>query len=236
MSAIFLCFGFWTLESSVVSVSLFPVSLLPLSLLPLLLLPRLLALETSLHQIGTSDGKNICWGCGSTDHSYYNKKEKKVICPKANDPRVQERADKYQKEYVKGLHKCSEEKKALGIITALLAGKVSKNKQRHMLQVLKSFSAFKDEDDNKDNKSRDRNDTVVLIIPLVLQTSNMKPQLPINIIPTLPHVKLLLGTPESDFKPVLAAIVYTGITLCVDYGKFSLPICETYPQLVKTSL
>eukprot|EP00978_Attheya_sp_CCMP212_P040621 scaffold223865_cov66-Attheya_sp.AAC.2 len=43
---------------------------------------------------------NPCWGCGSTDHVYYDVKIKAVICPHASEPEVADRANKAHEKYV----------------------------------------------------------------------------------------------------------------------------------------
>jgi hypothetical protein len=72
------------------------------------------------------------------------------------------------------------------------------------------------------------------LITCALNATNGKELLPIALHPALPHIRLQLGEPDSDFNPALLGIIDTGATLTVGYSEYVLGIAESYPHLVKS--
>jgi hypothetical protein len=74
----------------------------------------------------------------------------------------------------------------------------------------------------------------VLISTIVLAVSSNLPPLPIQIYPSLPHIELQLGAPNSDSQPAISVIVDSGSYLCTANSDYIMAIAKAYPQLVKS--
>jgi hypothetical protein len=188
--------------------------------------------------------KKICWGCGAEDdHIYYDKTSKQIMCPQGNDPKIQAHAEAIRKDFVSRLKKRrssvrgrNPNDKALRSMLSAILSPERKDKKGPIDASAFLLEYLKTQTNDRKSKS-DATGTpstfILLTYPVVLNATN-KPQLPIPINNTLPHIILNLGTTESSFNPGMPCIVDTGAALCIAYSGYIMPICKAYPELVKS--
>jgi hypothetical protein len=178
---------------------------------------------TSLHSaandtIAKHGIKNACWGCGDTGHAYYDRRSKKVVCPRGDDPEVKAKADATWTEY-KEKQKLRRAKRSKGT-KSLLTTMQSLMEQVAELKSLKATTTTS-------------GTHVLHTFVSSFKASNL-PQLPITIHPTLPHIHIKLGSDTDTFQPAISAIVDSGSALCTGDSDYVMGIAEAYPQLVQS--
>jgi hypothetical protein len=144
---------------------------------------------TSLHSaandtIAKHGIKNACWGCGDTSHAYYDRRSKKVVCPRGDEPDVKAKADATWSEY-KEKQKLRRAKRSKGT-KSLLTTMQSLMEQVAELKSLKATTSSP-------------GTHVLHTFVSSFKASNL-PQLPITIHPTLPHIHLKLGSDTDTFQ------------------------------------
>ena len=82
--------------------------------------------------------------------------------------------------------------------------------------------------------STSENSNVCFKIVVLSGNHSSKPQLPITIALSVPHMILLLGLPGSSFNPGLKCVLDTGSVICVAWAPFMLALAKKYPFLVKS--
>jgi hypothetical protein len=117
-----------------------------------------------------------------------------------------------------------------------ISGSTTSTNNRHVTFTLTPSNGDKDTSNPSPTKKIKIGNTCFNLITSasVLNTTNGKEPLPISLHPDLPHIKLLLGEPDSEFNPALLGIIDTGATLTVGYSDYVLGIAESFPQLVKS--
>jgi hypothetical protein len=176
---------------------------------------------TSLHSaandtIARHGIKNACWGCGDTSHAYYDRRSKKVVCPRGDEPEVKARAEATWSDY-KEKQKLRRAKRSKGT-KSLLTTMQSLMEQVAELKSLKTTTSSP-------------GTHVLHTFVSAFKASNL-PQLPITIHPTLPHIHIKLGSSTDKFQPAISAIVDSGSALCTGDSEYVMGIAEAYPQLV----
>jgi hypothetical protein len=188
----------------------------------------------------SDDLPNPCWGCESPDHPFYSTKLKKVVCPRAHEPAVAERALKARERYASNRRKRYGKPRAsttsaggtqdnAQIIRAITAS--SANPEQKTALIMSIMSPGKSSESKNSAKS---NTFVLLGIITVLNASRSKPQLEIPIHPMLPTINLLIGTGDSSFIPAIPVMLDSGASLCIGYSGYILAIAKAYPFLVKS--
>jgi hypothetical protein len=176
--------------------------------------------------------RGACWGCGSSDHSYADRKT--IICPNKDKPGVMEKATKARKEFN---DKLSARKKAAkgkrdntegG--TGNLLSKLS-NTQIQALSADQLRSLISD--DNASPSKRSKTDIHTFVVVLEATTLQAMPRIPISVESNLPHISLPIGhDPQTKFS---LSVAYDTCAACnVGYAGHHLPIAERYPELVKS--
>lgn len=188
--------------------------------------------EQTLNRYKQNPNQTVCWGCGSEDHQYYDKKTKTVTCPRGHEPEIQKRAEEVRQDFNKrsrerrrarsASRKRSQEESVSQLMTAL----TSKKPREAIKQLL-----------IKDAKIKESHLGGTLVLPTFVleaaQVSN-KPSLPINVTKTLPHILLTLGASDGTFHPSIPVIVDTGAALNCAFTGYIMPIAKAYPHLVKS--
>ena len=207
--------------------------------------------------------KVMCWGCGGSDHRWYDKLTKSIVCPNGNNPAYIKNAatarERLKVKRVKQLEKDKKFKSKKSFIEALFAsdaniivnssdtnstaGETASTLSSDGHSASKSaFTINFSKPSNNDNEDKESpkkkikiGDKVFnFITNAVLNTRNGRAPLPIALHPELPHIRVQLGEPDTDFNPALLGVLDTGATLTVGYHNYVLGICESYPQLVKS--
>jgi hypothetical protein len=203
-----------------------------------------------------------CWGCGSPDHRWYDRTLDKVVCPNSKNPVFIKAAavarEKLKQARIARMKEQKKNNKNRSLLEALLAGKAeitfnsndtasltgeststisngSSTSLKPGITFNVNSNSAKDEGKESPKKKVKFGDKVFnFITSAILHSANGKIPLPISIHNELPHIKIQLGEPDSDFNPALLGVIDTGATLTVGYHKYILGICEAYPQLVKS--
>ena len=201
----------------------------------------------------------MCWGCGSSEHRWYDKLTKRVVCPDGNNPVYIKNAatarDKLRQSRLNRSTQTKKFKSKKSFIEALLAsdanivvntsdtGSTAGETTSTLSSDGNSKSAFtlnissprgKPDNESPKKKVKFGDQVFNFITHAVLNARNGREPLPITLHPELPHIKIQLGEPDSDFNPALLGVLDTGATLTVGYHNYVLGICEAYPQLVKS--
>eukprot|EP00957_Ditylum_brightwellii_P122284 9325175-Ditylum_brightwellii.AAC.1 len=176
--------------------------------------------KTLMEYKGTGKRPIKCTGYGK-DHLYFNKKQKKIICPNKVMPGAKEKADtwyesfKYsQEEYNK---KC---KPSQQDSTRALIFSISLENKKTLFSLLQS------------SDSSGGNGPQVFIAKLVFSASTTKLVLPIPISNELMHIPTNLGKKGNYFKPIIGCLLDIRAYLSIVWAPFILGICKQHPQLV----
>jgi hypothetical protein len=163
-----------------------------------------------------------------------------VVCPRAHEPAVAERALKAREKYASNRRKRYGKPRTSSaggnpdnaqIIKAITAS--SANNEQKIALITSLISPGKSSDTSKTSSSKGT--FVLLGITTVLTNgSHNKPQLEIPIHPMLPTINLLIGNSDSSFIPAIPVMLDSGASLCIGYSGYILAIAKAYPFLVKS--
>jgi hypothetical protein len=172
-----------------------------------------------------------CWGCGSTEHSFANRKD--ITCPNKDKPGVMEKAAKARKDFNE---KLSARKKAArgkrdsneggtGLLSKLSSAQI----QALSADQLRSLISEGCESPTKKLKS----DIHTFVVVLEATAAQAMPRIPISVESNLPHISIPIGH-DQQTKFSLSVAYDTCAACNVGFAGHHLPIAERYPELVKS--
>jgi hypothetical protein len=172
----------------------------------------------------------LCWGCESTDHMYYDRRKKKVICPHGDDPEVQARAEIVRKDFVARARKRRSDRRPTRESSNKknqVSGLLSSASRADLLKIIQAFQT-------KTTPATQSQEHLVFIGGVQVLQANNLPQIPIAIHSALPHINLLIGQNTNSFQLALPVIVDTGSSICCGWTGYIMAIAKAYPELVKS--